>query len=149
MASEKKRKIAKELEQIRRMQSIKDVIDRSNSENTLLYTSSRENDSVSDDVIDNLLSKMSEDRETERNIRMVEGMTKETGNGRSERSRSVRRGRRAPTRARRHARPMKRKPNAGAKSKSGRKQVRRKTAAKRSPARNRKAARSRRTGRRR
>lgn len=116
IVSEKRKKIEKELEQIKRMQSITDVIDKSNSENTLLYTSSRENESLSDDVIDNMLTRMTEGRETDRNIRVVEGLSKETDAERSEsvRARASGRARRvraakgaSPRRASRKARKVK------------------------------------------
>jgi uncharacterized membrane protein YccC len=68
----------KELEQIKRIQSINDVITKNSSENTLLYTSSRENESLSDDVIDNMLNRMS-GQESERNIHIVESLTRQSG----------------------------------------------------------------------
>lgn len=89
MASGKKKKMEEELKQIRRLQSIKDVIDRSSAENTLLYTSSRENDSMSEDVIDNLLNRMSSDREANQDIRVVESLSKESKGRRITKTRST------------------------------------------------------------
>ncbi len=101
MKSEKK-KMEKELEQIKRMQSINDIIDRGSSENTLLYTSSRENESIGDDAIDNMLNRMA-GKENEREIRMVEGIGKVSAS-RRERGRSGATARRAH-----HARPARHK----------------------------------------
>ncbi len=87
MKPEKKKKIERELEQIKRMQSISDIIDRSSSENTLLYTSSRENESLGDNAIDKMLNKMAS-RENEHEIRVVEDLSK--GPARSEPHRTAR-----------------------------------------------------------
>lgn len=46
----------------------------------LLYTSSRENESLNDDVVDTMLNQMAGGRETERNIKIVESLTREGTN---------------------------------------------------------------------
>lgn len=75
MVSDKAKRVKKELEQIKRIQTIKDVIDKNSSENLLLYTSSRENESLSDDVVDTMLNQMSGGKESDRNIKVVENLT--------------------------------------------------------------------------
>lgn len=75
MASGKRKKLNSEIEQIKRMQSIRDIINRTSSENTLLYTSSRENESLSDDTIDRMLSKMT-GKESGQELHLIEGFAK-------------------------------------------------------------------------
>lgn len=106
MKPDKKKKISRELEQIKRMQSINDIMDRSSSENTLLYTSSRENESLNEDTIDKMLNRMA-GRESEREIRMVEGMDRGVRSGRpGHRSRPARKAGSA------RRRPVQRRPSA-------------------------------------
>lgn len=78
----KKKKVQEELDSIKRLKSINDIINKANAENTLLYTSSRENEYLSDTTVDNLLNKITSDKHENEDIRIVEGLTKESGNER-------------------------------------------------------------------
>ncbi len=75
----KRNRTKKELDQIKKMQSIKDVIDRGSSENMLLYTSSRENESLNDDVVDGMLNQMVQDKRANKDIDVIENLTAEVG----------------------------------------------------------------------
>ena len=57
------------------MQSIKDVIDRGSSENMLLYTSSRENESLNEDMIDSMLNQVEKYKNEDKDVTVVENLT--------------------------------------------------------------------------
>ncbi len=89
MQNDRRKRLQKELESIRRIRSINGVIDRSNAENTLLYTSSRENEPLSETVVDNLLERITKGKGAEEDIKIVESLTKEGKDARITKHRHV------------------------------------------------------------
>ncbi len=74
----KKKKLDRELEQIRRMQSINDIINKSNLENQLLYSSAtREGEAANDSITDNILNNSMDDKIINKDLRVIEEITDE------------------------------------------------------------------------
>ncbi len=76
----KRRALDKELEKIRRMQSINSVLNKGNMENLLLYTSSKEGEAVSDTVMEGMLNELEKDRNVDKNISVIENLVDENKN---------------------------------------------------------------------
>ncbi len=74
----KKKKLDRELEQIKRMQSINDIINKSNLENQLLYSSAtREGEAANDSIADNILNNSIDNKIINKDLKVIEDITSE------------------------------------------------------------------------
>ena len=76
----KRKALDRELEKIRRMQSINSVLNKGNMENLLLYTSSKEGEAVSDTVMEGMLNELEKDRNVDKNISVIENLVDDDKN---------------------------------------------------------------------
>ncbi len=81
MAKRKGDKYSKELEQMRMLKSINTMLKSSDMENALLSNSAKESETMPDAVVDEMLGKISAEREKGRAIFDVEKMTTEATQG--------------------------------------------------------------------
>lgn len=81
MAKRKSGKYSKELEQMRMLKSINTMLKSSDMENALLSNSAKESETVPDSVVDEMLGKISVEREKSKAIFDVEKITTEAAGG--------------------------------------------------------------------
>ena len=79
----KKKDSDKGVDSIRRLQTINDVLNKGSLENLLAYGSSRDNEAASENAADSLINQIASDRKNNRDITIIESLTKEGPRGES------------------------------------------------------------------
>lgn len=85
MASNKKGKAkgkyATELERLRALNAIKEVLKKGDIENAALTNTSKDSETVSDNVIENMLNQLNLNKNSAKDFEIVESLTSASGNG--------------------------------------------------------------------
>ncbi len=76
----KKKEFNKELDNIKRMHSINDVLNKGNMENLLLYSATKEGDAINDTVMESMLHELEQDKNIDKNIHVVESILDKDNN---------------------------------------------------------------------
>ncbi|MGC8537713.1 MAG: hypothetical protein ACP5MZ_01865 [Candidatus Micrarchaeia archaeon] len=71
------------VDSIRRLQTINDVLNKGSLENLLAYGSAKDNEAASENAADNLINQIASDRKNNRDITIIESLTKEGPRGES------------------------------------------------------------------
>jgi DNA mismatch repair ATPase MutS len=74
-------KYASELERLKRLNAINEVLKKSDIENAALTNTSKDSETVSDSVIDNMLNQLNIDRHATRDLDIVENLATKGRNG--------------------------------------------------------------------
>lgn len=77
----KRKTSSKGLDEIRRLQTINDVLNRGSLENLLSYGSAKDSEAASENAADNLINQIASDKSNNRNITIIENLTKEGSGG--------------------------------------------------------------------
>lgn len=70
---------SKEIEQIRRMKELEGIIKKSDIENAFVVTTSKDSETVSSNIADNIINKLSGERINERELSTIEHITMSEG----------------------------------------------------------------------
>jgi len=85
MASNKRSKYAAELERIRTLNAIKEVLKKSDIENAALTNTSKDSETVSDNSINNMLNELNLDKNSTKDLEIVEALAvQKKGAGKSD-----------------------------------------------------------------
>lgn len=81
MAAKKKKrgKYANELERLRELNAINEVLKKGDIENAALTNTSKDSETVSDNVIDNMLDRLNLDKNSTRDLQIVERLSSHAG----------------------------------------------------------------------
>ncbi len=79
----KKGKYAGELEKLKKLNAIKEVLKKSDIENAALTNTSKDSETVSDGVIDNMLNQLNLDKNSNRDLEIIESLSSQGRNGTS------------------------------------------------------------------
>ncbi len=79
MKSRNRKEESKEIEQIRRMKELEGIIKKNDIENAFVVTTSKDSESVSSDIADNIINKLSGERINEKELTLIENMTTRNG----------------------------------------------------------------------
>jgi hypothetical protein len=79
----KKGKYADELKKLQELNAIKEVLKKSDIENAALTNTSKDSETVSDNVIDNMLNQLNLDRNANKDLEIVENLSSKAKNGAS------------------------------------------------------------------
>lgn len=72
--NQKRGKYANELEKLRELSAIKEVLKKSDIENAALTNTSKDSETVNDNVIDNMLNQLQIDKNSNRDLEIVESL---------------------------------------------------------------------------
>lgn len=75
MANNKKGKYAAELAKLKELNAIKEVLNKSDIENAALTNTSKDSETVSDNVIDNMLSRLQIDKNSTKDLDIIESLS--------------------------------------------------------------------------
>ncbi len=75
MKSKKKGKYAEEIERLKELNAIKEVLKKSDIENAALTNTSKDSETVSDNAVDNMLEQLNLDKNARRDLEIIESLT--------------------------------------------------------------------------
>lgn len=76
-SSSNKGKYANELERLRELNAIKEVLKKSDIENAALTNTSKDSETVNDNVVDNMLAQLQIDKNSSKDLEIIESLTAE------------------------------------------------------------------------
>jgi len=79
--SKKKGKYAGELEKLKELNAINEVLKKSDIENAALTNTSKDSETVSDNALDNMLNQLNLDRNSNKDLEIVESLSSQGKNG--------------------------------------------------------------------
>lgn len=83
MKSKKKGKYADEIARLKALNAIKEVLKKSAIENAALTNTSKDSETVSDNVVDNMLNQLNLDKNSTKDLEIVEALSSKSRNGSS------------------------------------------------------------------
>ena len=75
MKNKKRQKYATELEKIKKLKTLDNILKRSDVESALLANAAKESEPVSENLIDSILNEISKEKDGERNLEIIEKLT--------------------------------------------------------------------------
>ncbi|HVC58482.1 MAG TPA: hypothetical protein VND15_03340 [Candidatus Acidoferrales bacterium] len=90
MKDNKKSKYAHEMQRIKDLSALNRVLKKGDIENALLSNATKDSETISDNVIDNMLDQVEKGKNNQRDLEIVERLTSETKGGRVTKKTNVR-----------------------------------------------------------
>lgn len=90
MKDNKKSKYALEMQRIKDLSALNRVLKKGDIENALLSNATKDSETISDNVIDSMLDQVEKGKTNQRDIEVVERLTKETGTARMSKRKTTR-----------------------------------------------------------
>ena len=89
MKNKKKGKYADEIAKLKELNAIKEVLKKGDIENAALTNTSKDSETVSDNVIDTMLDRLNIDKNSKKDLEIIESLTKKKGGSQIVKKKSV------------------------------------------------------------